>query len=310
MSIVTAVIPCYNAAAFLADALESVHAQTLPVAETLVVDDGSTDDSVAIAERFGARVLSTGGQRGPSTARNLGARAAETPYVAFLDADDCWLPRHCETLIPLLQASPDAAAAFGRIQQFGPGGDIPTPRRTAILKEGALPELLLDNTIPQSAAIVDRAKFFQAGGYRDEMRHAEDYDLWLRLAEQHSIVASDDVTCRYRVHPGQATAAVSLMHQSAWEARMASRARLQARGRFDSDHSRMLSLALQDDLRRAWAWGDRPTLALLLPFARQLEGGHALERTIRARMRTLPLRRLFLAVKSVSRLVLRPRPSR
>ena len=308
MSIVTAVIPCYNAAAFLADALESIRAQTLPVAETLVVDDGSTDDSIDIAERFGARVLSTRGRHGPATARNLGARAAVTPYVAFLDADDAWLPAHCETLIALLQASPGAAAAFGRIRQLEPGGDIPIQRRSAILMEAALPELLVDNPIPQSAAMVDRVKFLAAGGYREGMRHAEDYELWLRLAEQHSIVASDAVTCRYRMHPDQATAAIPLMIQNAWEARLDSRARLQARGRFDADHARMLTLALQDDLRRAWASGDGETLALLLPFAGRLDEGPALQRSIRARLRALPLRRLWLAIKSVSRAVLR-RPS-
>lgn len=294
-------IPCYNAAAFLADALESVRAQTLPVMEILVVDNGSTDDSVAIAERSGARVLSTGGQHGPSTARNLGARAAVTPYVAFLDADDRWLPWHCETVIPLLQAAPEAAAAFGRIQQFGPGGDIPTPRRTTILKEGALPELLLDNPIPQSAAIVDRAKFLAAGGYREGMRHAEDYDLWLRLAERHCIVASDAVTCRYRVHSSQATKALRLMLEGAWNARLASRERLQAQGSLTGAHEQMLLQALRDDMASAWALADRSSLAYLLETTSRLDWGAAVAKTIRGRIRLLPLRRLVLAVRSLGR---------
>ena len=303
-------IPCYNAAPFLADALESILAQTLPVAEILVVDDGSTDDSVAIAKRSGARVLSTGGQSGPSTARNLGARAAGTPYVAFLDADDAWLPVHCETVLGLLRASPGAAVAFGRIRQLSAEGDLPIRRRSPILKEAALPELLLDNPIPQSAVLVDRALFLASGGYREDMRHAEDYELWLRLVEQHAIAASDEVTCRYRMHPDQATTAVPLMLRNAWEARLASRARLRARGGFDADHSRMLSLAFQEDLSRAWTRGDAQTLALLLPLAAQLEEGPALERRVRARLRAIPLRRLLLAVKSASRRLLWRRRSR
>ena len=91
------------------------------------------------------------------------------------------------------------------------------------------------------------------------------------------------------MHPDQATAAIPLMLQNAWEARLDSRARLQARGRFDADHARMLTLALQDDLRRAWASGDGETLALLLPFAGRLdEGPHCSEAFGRACARFRP----------------------
>src|SRR6266540_47543 len=112
MSIVTAVIPCYNAAAFLAEAIESVKAQSVLIAQILVIDDGSQDDSPRIAREAGARVLSTGGPVGAATARNLGAREARTPYLAFLDADDCWLPAHCETLLALFRAHPEAAVTY------------------------------------------------------------------------------------------------------------------------------------------------------------------------------------------------------
>ena len=77
--------------------------------------------------------------------------------------------------------------------------------------------------------MVDRVKFLAVGGYREGMRHAEDYVSLARLAEQHSIVAFDAVTCRHRMHPDQATARIPLMLQNAWEARLDSRARLQAR---------------------------------------------------------------------------------
>src|SRR6185369_10297801 len=113
MSIVTAVIPCYNAGGYLAEAIASIKAQTVPVAEILVVDDGSQDNSAFTAEAAGARVLSTAGRKGAGAARNLGAKAAKTPFVGFLDADDLWLPRHCELLLARLNADPAAAVAFG-----------------------------------------------------------------------------------------------------------------------------------------------------------------------------------------------------
>src|ERR1043166_9035134 len=194
MSIVTAVIPSYNAAAFLQEALDSVKAQTVPPGGILVVDDGSRDDSPAIAQRAGARVLSTGGQLGPGRARNLGVESAATPYVAFLDADDCWLPHHCEVLLELLRSEPSAAVAFGRIQRFGPKGDLPTALRFEGRYRCDLEHLIHDNPIAQSASIVDRSRFLEVGGYREEFRFAEDYDLWLRLLERFPILGSEIVT--------------------------------------------------------------------------------------------------------------------
>src|ERR1041384_3174986 len=143
MSIVTAVIPCYNAGEFLAEAIASVKAQTVPVAQILVVDDGSQDNSVQIAQVAGARVLSTEGRRRAGAARNLGAKEAKTPFIGFLDADDLWLPQHCELLLARLTAEPEAAVAFGRVQQFDDGGDIATPSPRRAPDEGSLLNLLV-----------------------------------------------------------------------------------------------------------------------------------------------------------------------
>jgi glycosyltransferase involved in cell wall biosynthesis len=303
MSIVTAVIPCYNAAAFLSETIDSVKAQTVPLAEILVIDDGSGDDSPRIAREAGARVLATGGQLGAATARNIGAREARTPYLAFLDADDQWLPQHCELLLKLLEQRPEAAVAFGRIQKFGATGNIATPRREAVeRRDGAgLPELLHDNPIAQSAAIVDRSRLLEAGGYREDLRFAEDYDLWLRLAERHAILACNTVTCRYRVHTEQISHALPAMIQCGWDARLTCRARLLKLGTFDERHGRMLLEALEDDARSAWMLGDRESLELLLELAGQIEGASRLQRSIRARIHLLPLRRVALGLKRLGK---------
>jgi glycosyltransferase involved in cell wall biosynthesis len=299
MSIVTAVIPCYNAAAYLADAINSVKAQTVPVAEILVIDDGSKDGSAGIAREAGARVLSTGGQVGAATARNIGTRESRTPYLAFLDADDLWLPPHCETLLGMLQGRSDAAVAFGRIQKFGPAGDIPPARRRGVERpdDAGLPALLFDNPIAQSAAIVERSKLLEAGGYREDLRYAEDYDLWLRLAERHAMLGANVVTCRYRVHTEQISHALPAMIRCGWEARLTCRARLEERGEFGAAHRRRLLEALAEDVRSAWMLGDRESLELLLALAGRIEGASRLRGSIRARTYLLPLRRLALALK-------------
>ena len=97
---VTVVIPAYDRAELLPRALASVAAQTAAPAEILVIDDGSADDTAAVAERLGARVLRHERNRGVSAARNTALDAAGGEWVAFLDTDDEWLPFHLERLWP------------------------------------------------------------------------------------------------------------------------------------------------------------------------------------------------------------------
>lgn len=94
MSSIDVIVPVFNAATYLAEAIDSVLAQTHRVARVIVVDDGSTDDSAAIAEAFGppVEVIRLDGNHGAARARNAGLAASDAPLVAFLDADDRWLP--------------------------------------------------------------------------------------------------------------------------------------------------------------------------------------------------------------------------
>ncbi len=299
MSIVTAVIPAYNAAAFLQEALDSVKAQTVPPAEVLVVDDGSQDDTVELATGAGARVLSTGGRLGGAYARNLGVTNSTTPYVAFLDADDCWLPRHCEVLLELLRGNPSAAVAFGRIQRFGPNGDIPTAFGYKGGYQCDLPHMLHDNPIAHSSAIVDRAKFFEVGGYRAKFRLVEDYDLWLRILERFRILGSELVTCRYRIHGGQVSKALPGMIQAGWQARLDCRDRLRGRGELMPVHEAQLLEALADDVRNAWDLADREAFQLLLKLCGEVPGSAALRQSIKRKIGLLPLRRLVIGLRDL-----------
>ena len=228
---IAAVIPCYNGARFLEGAIESVLRQTRPVAQLIVVDDGSTDDSVAIVERFraaGHPVRSIVAERngGPATARNLGIAAAREPLVAFLDADDRWEPHHCATVASLLEAHTDAVLASGRIRAIDDDVEA-EDAGTAVAGDAAadaecapvLEAMLFDNLVPQSAAIVRRDALLAVGGYTDGLRHSEDYDLWLRLAHGHPFIRSGATTCIRLMHPAQATNQALKMFVGAWESR-------------------------------------------------------------------------------------------
>jgi glycosyltransferase involved in cell wall biosynthesis len=298
MTLVTAIIPAFNASAHLADALESVAAQSEPVAEVVVVDDGSEDDSAAIARKAGATVLATAGRFGAAAARNLAARYTKTPYLAFLDADDLWLPSHCESLLSILTDADDAALAFGRCQRFGEKGEIPTPAPKVTLRE-KLPvyELLWDNPIVQSATLVRRTIFLEAGGYREEMRHAEDYDLWLRLAQQHRFVGSGQVTCRSRIHAAQVSSTLVAMIRGGWAARLAACERLDEVGRFDGRAHDMLLRAFEDDEATAWTEADSESLRTLLEIAPRVPGSDPIARRIETRLRLVGLRRMALGMR-------------
>jgi glycosyltransferase involved in cell wall biosynthesis len=116
---VSVVVPVRDGARYLGDALRSVAAQSFAAYELIVVDDGSSDDSGAIAERLGARVerQPPGGQ---ADARNRGVELSSGELVAFLDADDLWPPGALESRVSAMRAEPAADLVFGQVRQFGP----------------------------------------------------------------------------------------------------------------------------------------------------------------------------------------------
>ncbi|GAC1545117.1 MAG: hypothetical protein NVS3B16_14150 [Vulcanimicrobiaceae bacterium] len=179
---VTVVVPAYNAAAYLAAALASVRRQTAPPQELVVVDDGSTDETAAIARGFGARVIS-GPNGGLAHARNVGIRAANAPWIAFLDADDMWRDERLERQWSALTAAPGPLVVATDYTYYVDGrivvaAVLPTfaqyramPRR-AIAPEVALAlrgdvcrAILTGNFIPPSSLLVDRRIFSDFGEY-------------------------------------------------------------------------------------------------------------------------------------------------
>src|SRR5262245_24198684 len=182
---ITAVIPVYNGAEFLRDAIESVRLQERAVDELIVVDDCSSDLSADLAESLGARCIRQPLNAGPGAARNRGIEAATGDVIAFLDADDRWLASHCGPLVQPLERHPACAVAFSRIRIFGdessPGSriylaeDTPTP---------VFWHLLYENIVKQSASVVRRDALVRYGAYNELRRYSEDYELWLHLSRK------------------------------------------------------------------------------------------------------------------------------
>lgn len=221
---IAVVIPCYNGARHLDAAITSALQQSYPVSTVIVADDGSSDESVAIAESYRERgypveCLKLARNGGPATARNAAIAHVREPLVAFLDADDEWASDHCESLVRLLAKHPDADLAFACTRStdpLTPDSALPIPAGQPM---EMLEHLLDDSFIPQSAVIARRASVVAVGGYSDGLRYGEDYDLWLRMAHGRRFIASGAPSCIRRSHPGQASRDDVKLDRGAWEAR-------------------------------------------------------------------------------------------
>ncbi len=251
---VAAIIPCYNGAEFLAEAIESVQSQTRPVDEILVVDDGSTDESAVIARDLGAEVLSLGKNLGAGPARNRGLRHVRSDLVAWLDADDYWLDHHVATLVPLLERYPQAVAALAAVRVLA--GEVQVNR--GYVPPGEPVEVLLsafrDWLHLIIGCIVRRNALLEIGGFDESERFSEDFDYWLRLAYKHPFVSTHEVTSCWRHHPGQQ----SQFYEEQLRAAYRYRRRFYDRVRQDGDDDLAKDLARElvdiwrNDLQEAW----------------------------------------------------------
>ena len=222
------VIPAHNAARFLGETLASVAAQTRPAMVVSVVDDASTDDTVAVAEvarralagRVDIEILRHAGPRGPAAARNTAIRHGTDPLVALLDADDLMLPDHLAILAGALDGAPEAVLAFGDTEIFS----AETVRVPSLLRDSGVATLpateirpgfwvarafsahamfgplLRTGVFATSACVFRRQAADDAGLFDETMVYGEDTDLFLRLAVAGRFVFSRAVVSRKREH--------------------------------------------------------------------------------------------------------------
>jgi glycosyltransferase involved in cell wall biosynthesis len=242
---VSAVVPCYNGEPFLVDALESIRRQSRPVNEIIVVDDGSTDRSAEVAEKFGATVIRQP-NRGEGAARNRGIEAARSDAIAWLDADDLWRPRHIEVVAGLLERHASAAGAFGAVQRFGADharilGYVPTDEPASVLLEAF--QDWLHTTI---GAVTRRAALLEVGGFDEDERYSVDFDLWLRLARSHRFVATHQVTADWRWHASQQSSSADRQIAAVY------RYRRRFIDALNAEHDESLARSLEHEFARLW----------------------------------------------------------
>ena len=222
----------FNAAPFLTEAVDSVLAQTFEDWELLLIDDGSTDGSTEIAKDFAARWPAkvrylehpAHANRGISASQNVGLNEAAGAYVAFLDADDVWLPHKLQEQVPMLESHPGAVMLYGTTNYWyswtGAPGDA---SRDVLIPAGLPPDIVVQppgflvrmvrQEIPvpcPSDVLVRRDRALAVGGFAEEFRRIfTDQAFYGRLCLDGGVVVADRCWFKYRKHPNSAVAAIT-----------------------------------------------------------------------------------------------------
>lgn len=190
------IIPLYNKAPYIAKAIESVLGQTYRDFEVIVIDDGSTDQSLEAAKAFENKSITIISQpnSGVSTARNNGVKIAKHPYICFLDADDWWHPTFLEEMKRLITDFPDAGIYGSGYyivkngqERIAPIG-VPQGFERGIIDYCEVYAKTLCMPLWTGAVIVPKNIFDEEGGFKSQLKLGEDFDLWIRIALKHKVI--------------------------------------------------------------------------------------------------------------------------
>ena len=198
VSLVSVIIPVFNGERYLAEAIESVLSQTYRPIEIIIVDDGSTDESARVAQQFPLSYCFQP-HSGPGAARNRGVDQARGEFLAFLDADDLWVPEKLAWQIATLAARPELDAVFGQVEQFN------SPDADAIVKPERFAGMIL-NGLCAGAMLIRRAAFMRVGLFATHWQVGDFVDWYPRAQEAElEIVTLPEVVMRRRVHTSNLT---------------------------------------------------------------------------------------------------------
>jgi glycosyltransferase involved in cell wall biosynthesis len=222
--VVDVVLPAYNGARVIREALDSALAQDDASCRIIVVDDGSTDDTVQVVRSYGPRItLRSQPNKGVSGARNTGLGLGRAPYVALLDQDDVWLPGKLRRQVDLLEAHEDAGLVFTDMTLFQDGGEIledgfllgtpayaslerrPIGTDAHLLSERAAAAVTRYNFISPSTVVLRRRAIEDVGGFDERLRLCDDAECWMRLLRTWRGIAIEKSFVRSRVWAGNAS---------------------------------------------------------------------------------------------------------
>ncbi len=197
---ITAIIPCYNAEKYIKETLESILNQTLKCKEIIVINDGSTDNTLNILKNFKDKIkIITIKNSGVSIARNIGIKEVKSKYIAFCDADDLWDPQKNEEQIKFIKEK-KAKFVCTNAKLIGNSAENFTPlkpKKNPIHFE----DLIFNNYIFTSSVLLEKSILEKAGLFWEKLKSLEDWHLWLRISLNEKIYFLDKELIYYRLHP-------------------------------------------------------------------------------------------------------------
>lgn len=219
---VSAIVPCYNTAKYLPAALGSVIAQTYGDWEIVLVDDGSTDNTPAIAaeykQRLGDKLQYVHQEnRGLPAARNTAIRSARGEFLAILDADDIWLPERLARGVALMDADPEVALLHARVVFMDAEGRpmlYPSQDRRRLRGQIARQIYTREIHLPCPTVLIRASVLHSVGLFDESMRATEDRDLWFRIASRHKVAYLDDLLAGYRISAGSMSSDLNRMRSA------------------------------------------------------------------------------------------------
>lgn len=296
-SLVSVIIPVYNGEKYIRCAIDSVLKQDYQSIEIIVIDDGSSDTTLEILNQFGDKVrIYRQPNKGSAAARNLGIKMANGSFIAFLDADDYWFPEKISAQMQALQAT-GCRMAYTKFLFWNASADEAWPEPDSIRDQDATEDgyepmvqprwvyadLLLDCLVWTSTVLIHKEELTRIGGFDEDLRKGQDYDLWLRLSRTVQMAFLDRVTALYRIHSESITHAPN---SRCYEYEIVSKA-INKWGIIGPDGRSPGKKAVVQRIRRAacnfssshWKWGDTQAALHFLSRLRK-EYGLGIEGTI------------------------------
>ena len=203
---VSVIIPAHNSADYIGEALESVFDQTYTDYEVIVVDDGSTDGTADVVRKFGDRVVYAYQENGgAASARNHGIELARGKFVAFLDADDVWLPDKLEKQIRLFENNPDLGLVFTENYLFDEQGIYcdSLDKKFRLMSGDLAQSIFMNSGVATPTVMVRREVFKKLGTFDESLTQAEDDNMWIRITSHYRGMLVDEPLVKIREHQGR-----------------------------------------------------------------------------------------------------------
>jgi len=214
--LVSVIIPTYNSAKYIEEALESVFKQTLQDFEIIVVDDGSTDGTGEILKDYSDRIKYIFQKNsGPASARNKGIKIARGEYIAFLDADDLWMPTKLEKQVAMFDKNKNLGMVTTGACSFDEKGvrGFSTYKRKKLMRGDVARNIFLHSDVGTPTVMARKEVFEKVGLFEERTRqgekvllsHGSDDNMWIRIAAYFDVELIDEALAKIRVHPSMMT---------------------------------------------------------------------------------------------------------